>query len=121
MPFVIPYVAVRLRLQLAKIYSSLADEATAQHLISEIDDIRLHRSALGALDDEVSAFRRILRSRTQTKVSGAHPMTAAELRLLPYLQTHLTFREIGESPVRVSQYRQLRGDLDLSKAGRVLP
>ena len=24
------------------------------------------------------------------------PLTPAELRLLPYLQTHLTFREIGE-------------------------
>jgi LuxR family maltose regulon positive regulatory protein len=29
-------------------------------------------------------------------VADGTPLTAAELRLLPYLQTHLTFREIGE-------------------------
>ena len=28
--------------------------------------------------------------------AGGPPLTPAELRLLPYLQTHLTFREIGE-------------------------
>ncbi|MEK8228677.1 LuxR C-terminal-related transcriptional regulator [Oerskovia sp. M15] len=28
--------------------------------------------------------------------SAAPPLTPAELRLLPYLQTHLTIREIGE-------------------------
>ena len=28
--------------------------------------------------------------------TGASPLSPAELRLLPYLQTHLTFREIGE-------------------------
>ena len=27
---------------------------------------------------------------------GASSLTAAELRLVPYLATHLTFREIGE-------------------------
>ena len=29
-------------------------------------------------------------------VAGGTPLTPAELRLLPYLQTHLTFREIGQ-------------------------
>ena len=28
--------------------------------------------------------------------TGGSPLTRAELRLLPYLQTHLTIREIGE-------------------------
>ena len=28
--------------------------------------------------------------------AGASSLTAAELRLVPYLATHLTFREIGE-------------------------
>ena len=28
--------------------------------------------------------------------TGASPLTAAELRLLPYLQTHLTIRDIAE-------------------------
>ena len=29
-------------------------------------------------------------------VAGGPPLSPAELRLLPYLQTHLTFKEIGE-------------------------
>jgi LuxR family maltose regulon positive regulatory protein len=94
--FVIPWVAVRVRLQLAKAYAALADQATARHLLREIDDILRHRPALGALVDQVSELRGILTSSAQLTVSGGTPLTPAELRLLPYLQTHLTFREIGE-------------------------
>ena len=35
-------------------------------------------------------------SESPTAATGASPLSPAELRLLPYLQTHLTFREIGE-------------------------
>jgi DNA-binding CsgD family transcriptional regulator len=41
-------------------------------------------------------FRSILTSSAHATVAGGTPLTAAELRLLPYLQTHLTVREIGE-------------------------
>ena len=37
-----------------------------------------------------------LTSSTQVGATGGSPLTPAELRLLPYLQTHLTIREIGE-------------------------
>jgi LuxR family maltose regulon positive regulatory protein len=61
-----------------------------------MDDVLLHRPALGSLVDEVADFRRVLTSGTQPGAVGGTPLTSAELRLLPYLQTHLTFREIGE-------------------------
>ena len=32
----------------------------------------------------------------QVDASGGPPLSPAELRLLPYLQTHLTLREIGD-------------------------
>ena len=94
--FVIPHVAVRVRLQLAKVYAGLADHATARHLLREIDDILLHRPALGALVEEVSGFRGVLASSAHLAVAGGPPLTPAELRVLPYLQTHLTFKEIGQ-------------------------
>ncbi len=94
--FVLPWIAVRVRLQLAKVYAALADQATARHLLREVDDILLHRPALGALVDEVSEFRGMLTTNAQLAVSGGPPLTPAELRLLPYLQTHLTFKQIGE-------------------------
>ena len=55
----LPWLAVRVRLQLAKVYWSIADHATARHLLREIDDILLHRPALGTLVDEVSEFREL--------------------------------------------------------------
>ena len=94
--FVFPFLAVRLRLQLAKVYWAIADYSAARHLLREIDDIALRRPALGALGQEVSEFRRIVTSNGQGGPAGGSPLTPAELRLLPYLQTHLTIREIGE-------------------------
>jgi LuxR family maltose regulon positive regulatory protein len=93
--FVLPYLAVRVRLQLAKVCWAIADHATARHLLQEIDDIVIHRPALGALIDEVAEFRRIVTADAELGSIGESPLTPAELRLLPYLQTHLTIREIS--------------------------
>jgi LuxR family transcriptional regulator, maltose regulon positive regulatory protein len=94
--FMVPYLAVRLRLHLAKVYFAMSDASTGRHLLREIDDIMLRRPALGALAEEVSEFRGFLASDAQVEGTGGPPLTSAELRLLPYLQTHLTLREIGE-------------------------
>ena len=94
--FVLPWLAVRARLQLAKVYWATGDQSTARTLLREIDDVLLNRPALGALIEEVSEFRRIVTSSTQVGATGGSPLSPAELRLLPYLQTHLTFGEIGE-------------------------
>jgi LuxR family maltose regulon positive regulatory protein len=88
--FLLPYHAVRLRLQLAKVYLALADLATVRQLLREIDDILRRRPALGTLVGEVKAFRRVLAASITTEVADRPPLTPAELRLLPYLQTHLT-------------------------------
>jgi LuxR family transcriptional regulator, maltose regulon positive regulatory protein len=92
----VPYLAVRSRLQLAKVYWAMSDHATAHHLLREIDDILLRRPALGTLVDTVSELRHTIASSPQAAAAGATPLTPAELRLLPYLQTHLTIREIAE-------------------------
>jgi LuxR family maltose regulon positive regulatory protein len=93
--YALPTLAVRIRLQLAKVYWGIGDRTAARHLLREIDDVLLHRPALGSLVDEVSEFRRILTSSREAGTVGRSPLTPAELRLLPYLQTHLTIREIG--------------------------
>jgi LuxR family transcriptional regulator, maltose regulon positive regulatory protein len=94
--FVLPWVAVRVRLQLAKAYAAIDDQATARHLLREIDDILAYRPALGALVDQASKFRGVLTSSVRVTVASGPPLSPAELRLLPYLQTHLTFKQIGE-------------------------
>jgi len=94
--FAMPYLAVRGRLELAKVYWALSNQTTAHHLVREIEDIVLHRPALGALIDQVADFRTMMSSSRQSSQSAGPPLTTAELRLLPYLQTHLTMREIGD-------------------------
>jgi LuxR family maltose regulon positive regulatory protein len=93
--FMLPFLAVRARLQLAKAHWALGDNATARHLLREVDDVLLQRPALGTLADEVADLRRVVTAGAQPGAVGGTPLTPAELRLLPYLQTHLTIREIG--------------------------
>ena len=52
---------------------------------------------------------------------GASTLTAAELRLLPYLATHLSFPEIGRAPVPVAPHREITRHGDLPQAQRDLP
>ncbi|AMB58792.1 LuxR family transcriptional regulator [Microterricola viridarii] len=89
-----PALATRVRLYLAKCYWALGDHVTARHLMREIDDILMHRPALGALLAEVDGLRELI-SASAGGPGGYTPLTPAELRLLPYLQTHLTIPEIG--------------------------
>ncbi len=118
--FALPFLAVRARLQLAKAYWSLADHTTAHHLLREIDDVLLHRPALGVLVDQVEELRRLLSAGASAAATGASPLTPAELRLLPYLQTHLTIARGGRPAVRVPQHGEHPGRRDLSQAGRLV-
>jgi LuxR family maltose regulon positive regulatory protein len=93
--FVLPFLAVGTRVQLAKVHLIRGEYSTAGHLLREIDDILLHRPDLGALVDRASELRELLTSSRQGQAAGA-PLSPAELRLLPYLQTHLMLGEIGE-------------------------
>jgi LuxR family transcriptional regulator, maltose regulon positive regulatory protein len=94
--FVLPFFAVRARLQLAKIYSTRGDQVTARHLLREVDELLLHRPALGALVEQVSDVHHLVAGNAQIGATGTAPLTGAELRLLPFLQTHLTIREIAQ-------------------------
>jgi len=86
----LPYLAVRLRLHLAKVYHAIAQPGTARQLLREIDEILTRRPALGILIEEVDEFRRAVTASAASGATGPLPLTPAELRLLPYLQTHLT-------------------------------
>jgi LuxR family maltose regulon positive regulatory protein len=92
----LPAMAVRARLHMAKAYLSLGDRAAARHLLREIDDLLRARPDLGVLVGEVTEFRDVVHAASQSGAAGLPPISPAELRLLPYLQTHLTFSEIGE-------------------------
>ena len=90
----LPIVAVELRLELARACLALADPVGARNLVREIDQIQQHRPDLGVLNREVDNLRDRLAG-VPAGMVGVSSLTAAELRLLPYLQTHLTHPEIG--------------------------
>jgi LuxR family maltose regulon positive regulatory protein len=92
--YVFPTVAVRLRTELGKLYLALGEPTASRQLLREIDDILIHRPTLGTLLDQVEALRRALSSASAG--AGPGPLTPSELRLLPYLQTHLTLGAIAE-------------------------
>lgn len=92
--YLLPWLSVRVRLQLAMAHAALDDRPAAMHLLTEADQIMRKRPGLGRLTAEVAAFRR--KVDRAPALPGAPPLTPAELRLVPYLQTHLTIGEIGQ-------------------------
>ncbi|HEY5784160.1 MAG TPA: LuxR C-terminal-related transcriptional regulator [Microlunatus sp.] len=88
---------VRLRLQLARVYVTLADQSTARHLLTEIDDVLTHRPDLGApwsARCQHCACCSPHRCTSPSRRATPHACGAPPAPL--YLQTHLNFREIGE-------------------------
>ena len=92
--YVMPTVALKSRLSLAGTYLLMADNSTARHLVREIDDLLMHRPDMGVFVDQQRAMKELL-SASGTASFSVTPLTPAELRLLPYLQTHLTVPEIS--------------------------
>jgi LuxR family transcriptional regulator, maltose regulon positive regulatory protein len=92
----IPWFAVRTLVELARAHLNLADVDGARTLIREADDVIQHRPGLGVLTQQARELRTQLTNVTSVGVGWASTLTAAELRLLPLLTTHLSFREIAE-------------------------
>jgi LuxR family maltose regulon positive regulatory protein len=94
--YALPHIAVQARTELARVHLALADPAGARTLLREIDELFRRRSGLGILGDQAGALRDQLAKDRGSAVPGASALTAAELRLLPLLATHLSFPQIGE-------------------------
>jgi LuxR family transcriptional regulator, maltose regulon positive regulatory protein len=91
----LPYRAVQTRLELARAHLALTDVAGARTLLREARYILQQGPDLGVLPSQTALLQSRLDSLRETGTSAA-TLTNAELRLLPLLSTHLTFREMGE-------------------------
>jgi LuxR family transcriptional regulator, maltose regulon positive regulatory protein len=91
----VPHVAVQARIELARVHLALADTSGASTLMDEIDDILERRPKLGTLVDEATELRAYMSAERGPGAEGASSLTAAELRVLPMLATHMSFPEIG--------------------------
>ena len=91
----LPYRAVQALLELARAQLALTDVAGARALLREAQYLLHQRPRLGTLPAQAARLQSKLDTLHET-TTGPTPLTTAELRLLPLLSTHLTFREIGE-------------------------
>jgi LuxR family transcriptional regulator, maltose regulon positive regulatory protein len=76
---------------------SLSDVAAARTVMREISEIMIRRPDLGTVARHVDDLRTQLTGVRQDRSPAATSLTAAEIRLLPLLATHLAFAEIAEA------------------------
>jgi LuxR family maltose regulon positive regulatory protein len=93
--YALPTYAVQTRIELAQAYLELDDPAGARVVMREVRDLLVQRPHLGVMPARADALNQVLTTAGAGSV-GTSSLTAAELRLVPYLPTHLSFREIGE-------------------------
>ena len=93
--YALPVVSAQALVEMARAYFALADPAGARTVLRQLRDILQQRPRLGVLPDQAAELRLQLDT-LRGGAPGASSLTTAELRLLPLLSTHLSFREIGE-------------------------
>jgi LuxR family maltose regulon positive regulatory protein len=93
--YALPYFAVQARIELIRVHLALADLAAARTLMREVDELLKRRPGLGNLAGEAQALQTRLSKERGPTAPGASALTAAELRLLPMLSTHLSFPQIA--------------------------
>jgi LuxR family maltose regulon positive regulatory protein len=93
--YAMPHLAVQVRIELARVYLTLADLAGARTLLREVDELLRRRPGLGTLGAEACVLRAELARQRGSSALGMSALTGAELRLLPLLSTPLSFSEIG--------------------------
>jgi LuxR family maltose regulon positive regulatory protein len=93
--YALPVVSLQALLEMAGAYIALADPVGARTVLRQATDILQQRPDLGVLAAVTHGLGRRLET-MRGEMVGASSFTTAELRLVPFLPTHLSFREIGE-------------------------
>jgi LuxR family maltose regulon positive regulatory protein len=92
----LPSVTIQVGLELARAHLALADPGAARTVLGETERVLELRPHMGALVEDVKELHDHVAATEGPAGAWAMSLTAAEIRLLPYLATHLTFPEIGD-------------------------
>jgi LuxR family maltose regulon positive regulatory protein len=93
--YALPVVSVQALIGLARAYLGFGESDGAAAALNQADRIMRQRPDLGNLPGIVETLRARAGQIRDTTV-GASTLTAAELRLVPLLPTHLSMRQIGD-------------------------
>ncbi len=91
----LPWVAVQVGLELTRGHLALGEASAARTILTETERVLELRPHVGTLVEEARELRERVAATSGPAGAWAMSLTAAELRLLPYLATHLTFPEIA--------------------------
>ena len=93
--YAVPHLAIQVRIELIRVYLALADLAGARTLMREVDELLRRRPGMGILVGQAEALRAQLSRQRGGTSPGPSALTAAELRVLPLLATHLTAADMA--------------------------
>ena len=91
----VPWLSIAVGLELTRAHLTLADAGAARTVFAETERILELRPHMGILADDARELRPRVEATGGSTGAWAMSLTAAELRLLPFLATHLTFPEIA--------------------------
>lgn len=91
----LPWLTVEVGLELTRAHLALAEASAARTVLAETERVLELRPDLGFLVDERRKLQDHVAATSGPAGAWAMSLTNAELRLLPYLATHLTFPEIA--------------------------
>jgi LuxR family maltose regulon positive regulatory protein len=91
----IPWLAVQTRIELGRGFVTLRDRPAVEELLIEIDDVLSQTPGLTMLAASADELQREADAVSERE-GNLGGLTPAELRLLPLLATHFSFREIAE-------------------------
>jgi len=92
----LPWVSVQIGLELTRLHLALGEAGVAGTVLSEAERILSVRPRLGTLGELARELRQRVAATSTPSGAWALSLTAAELRLLPLLTTHLAFPQIGD-------------------------
>ena len=92
----LPWVSVQIGLELTRLHLALGEPQVAGTVLSEAERILRVRPRLGTLVELARELRQRVAATSTPSGEWALSLTAAELRLLPLLTTHLAFPQIGD-------------------------
>ena len=91
----IPWLTIQVGLELTRAHLTLSEPAAARTVLTETERVLELRPDMGSLVGEARELRERVAATSGSAGAWAMSLTGAELRLLPYLATHLTFPEVA--------------------------
>jgi LuxR family maltose regulon positive regulatory protein len=91
----LPWLTIQVGLELTRAHLALVEVAAARNILSETERVLELRPDMGSLVEDARDLHDRLAATSEPAGAWAMSLTGAELRLLPYLATHLTVPEIA--------------------------